>query len=97
MGMSQMTIMNQRRGQISVQYGHAREEKREAIKPWYLSLIIKLVGRMIGYQFLLWCLQAMWRPHQEFALIDPCNNFLSHVVLTSRIMMWHCLIVLGDQ
>lgn len=39
--------------------GMMKEEKREARWPWRNSLIIKLVGRSIGYQFLLRRIQAM--------------------------------------
>lgn len=34
--------------------GMTREEKSKAMKPWRLSLIVKLVGHSTGYQFLLW-------------------------------------------
>lgn len=55
--------------------GMTKEEKREARKPWRLSLIIELGGRKIGYQFLLRRLQALWKRQHEFALIDLCNDF----------------------
>lgn len=42
--------------------GMTKKEKIEAIKQCRLSLIIELVGRAIGYQFLLRRLQAPWRP-----------------------------------
>lgn len=42
------------------------EGKKEARKPWKLNVIIKLVGRTIGYHHLLQRLQAMWRPQQSF-------------------------------
>lgn len=34
-----------------ISMGMTKEGKHEARKPWRLSLIIKLVGRSIGYQF----------------------------------------------
>lgn len=55
--------------------GMTKEEKIEARKPWRLNLIIKMVGRSIGYQLLLRRLQAMWRPQQPFTLIDLSNNY----------------------
>lgn len=33
--------------------GMTKEEKIEARKPWELSIIIKLVGKTIGYHYLL--------------------------------------------
>lgn len=41
--------------------GMTRQEKIAARKPWRSSLIIKLVGRRIDYQYLLRRLHAMWR------------------------------------
>lgn len=45
--------------------GMTREEEIEARRPWRNSLLIKLVGRMIGYQFLWKWIQAMWRTESE--------------------------------
>lgn len=58
-----------------ISLGMTKEEKIEAMKPWRLSLIIKLVGRKIGYQFLLRHLQSLWKPQQTFSLIDLCNDY----------------------
>lgn len=58
-----------------ISLGMSKEEKIHARKPWRLSLIIKLVGRRIGYQFLLCRLQAMWKPKYTFNLIDLCNDY----------------------
>lgn len=52
-----------------------REEKIEARKPWHLSMIIKLVGRSIRYQFLLRRLQSMWKTQLAFMLIDLSNDY----------------------
>lgn len=57
--------------------GMTRQEKIDARKPWRTSLIIKLIGRKIGYQFLLRRLQTMWRIKSPFMLIDlPCDFFI---------------------
>lgn len=50
-------------------------EKIEARRPWSNSLIIKLVGRMIGYQYLWRRIQAMWKTQGEPILIDLSNNY----------------------
>lgn len=42
-----------------------KTEKIEARRPWRNSLIIKLVGRSVGYQFLWKRIQAMWRTQGE--------------------------------
>lgn len=55
--------------------GMTKEEKIAARKPWRSSLIIKLVGRTIGYQYLLKRIQAMWKTQSEPTLIDLTNNF----------------------
>lgn len=40
-----------------------------------ISLIVKLVGRTIGYQFLLRRLQTMGRVQHPFSLIDLSNDY----------------------
>lgn len=55
--------------------GMTREEKIAVKRPWRNSLIIKLVGRSIGYQYLYKRIQAMWRMHSEPMLIDLSNNY----------------------
>lgn len=55
--------------------GMTKMEKMEARRPWRNSLIIKLVGRSIGYQFLWRRIQAMWKTQGEPMLIDLSNNF----------------------
>lgn len=42
--------------------GMPKEEKIEAQRPWKLSLIIKLMGRRIDYQFLPRHLKTLWKP-----------------------------------
>lgn len=51
------------------------EEKIAAKRPWRNPLIIKLIGRTIGCQFLWRRIQAMWRTQSELMLIDLSNNY----------------------
>lgn len=62
--------------------GMTHEEKMEAHRPWRNSLIIKSLGRSIGYHYLWRRLQAIWRTQAEPLLIDLGNDF-SIVKLTS--------------
>lgn len=55
--------------------GTSKEEKKTARKPWKLSVIIKFVGKMIGYQYLFHRLQLLWRPQGTMSLIDLPNGF----------------------
>lgn len=55
--------------------GMTKEEKLEARRPWRLSLIIKLVGKSVGYQFLMRWLQLLWKPQHAFSLVDLHNDF----------------------
>lgn len=55
--------------------GMTRAEKIEERRSGRNNLIIKLVGRTIGYQYLWKQIQAMWRTESEFMLIDLSNHF----------------------
>lgn len=55
--------------------GMTREEKREARRPWWNSLFIKIVGHSIGCHYLWRRIQAMWRTQIEPLLIDLGNEF----------------------
>lgn len=50
--------------------GMTRKEKIKARRPWRNNLIIKLVGRSIGYHYLYRRIQAMWRTQDDPLLID---------------------------
>ncbi|KAL4367995.1 hypothetical protein GQ457_05G013640 [Hibiscus cannabinus] len=39
------------------------------------SLVVRLLGRSIGYQALLNRIQALWKPREEFSLIDLDNAY----------------------
>lgn len=55
--------------------GMTQKEKIEARWPWRNSLIIKLVGRTVGYHYLWRRLKAMWRTENDPLLIDLGFNF----------------------
>lgn len=62
--------------------GMTREEKIEARRPWRNALIIKLVGRSIGYHHHWRHQQTMWRTQGEPLLIDLGYEFF--IVKLSR-------------
>lgn len=49
--------------------GMTKEEKIEARRPWRSSLIIKLIGRTIVYQYIWKRIQGMWKMQAEPVLI----------------------------
>ncbi|KAJ4833971.1 hypothetical protein Tsubulata_018969 [Turnera subulata] len=49
--------------------------KRRLDKPWERAVIVKLLGREIGYRTLLSRIQTMWRPKRAFRVIDLENIF----------------------
>lgn len=55
--------------------GMTREENLEALRPWRNNVIIKLIGRSIGYHFHYRRIQAMWRTQDEPLLIDLGFDF----------------------
>lgn len=52
-----------------------KEEKRLLRAPWKMTLIIKLWGRTVGYNFLLRKLQNMWRPTATMDLVALENEY----------------------
>ena len=44
-------------------------------KPWQNSVVVKLLGRNIGYKVLCNRLKVMWHMIQDFSLIDLENNY----------------------
>lgn len=50
--------------------GMTREQKIEGRRPWRGSLIVKLIGRSIGYHKFLRRIQAMWRTQDDLLPID---------------------------
>ncbi|XP_019171049.1 PREDICTED: uncharacterized protein LOC109166607 [Ipomoea nil] len=53
----------------------SKEEKERLRRPWRRSLIIKLLGRTVGYNFLLQRLQRMWRTDASFDLISLDQDY----------------------
>ncbi|XP_019192739.1 PREDICTED: uncharacterized protein LOC109187040 [Ipomoea nil] len=52
------------------------QEELEAIRaPWRKTLIIKVMGRRVGYAYLLRRLQTMWRPKANMDLIAIDNDY----------------------
>lgn len=52
-----------------------KKERIELCRPWRKSLIIKVLGKEVGYRFLLNRLQKMWNPAGKLDMIDFKNNF----------------------
>lgn len=55
--------------------GMTKEQKIMARRPWLNCLIVKLVGRSIGYHYLLRRVQTMWRTQDDPLLIDLGFDF----------------------
>ncbi|XP_031119048.1 uncharacterized protein LOC116022464 [Ipomoea triloba] len=53
----------------------SKEEKERLRRPWRRTLIIKLLGRKVGYSFLMNRLQRMWKPEASFDLITLDQDF----------------------
>ncbi|XP_031093091.1 uncharacterized protein LOC115997607 [Ipomoea triloba] len=51
------------------------QEKERIREPWRKSLIIKVVGRKVGYAYLLWRLNTMWKPKIRMELIALENDY----------------------
>ena len=51
------------------------EEKKRIRKPWQQTLIIKLMGRRVGYMFLIQRLKSLWRLRGDFTFTDLGNDF----------------------
>ena len=52
-----------------------KEEKERICRPWKRTLIIKLLGRNIGYHLLLKKIQEIWRPKSLIDLVAIDNGF----------------------
>jgi sucrose-6-phosphate hydrolase SacC (GH32 family) len=51
------------------------EEKKRIRAPWKQTLIIKLMGRKVGYMFFMQRLKNMWNLRGDFTLTDLGNDF----------------------
>lgn len=52
-----------------------RRKKKFMRRPWRQTLIVKLLGRTIGYNYLLRRIQAIWRPKASIELIALDNDY----------------------
>ncbi|KAJ7947238.1 reverse transcriptase [Quillaja saponaria] len=52
-----------------------KEEKKRIRQPWRESVIIKLLGKKIGYNFLCKKLYQIWKPKGVLKVIDLGNDF----------------------
>lgn len=52
-----------------------REEKTTMRKPWRHSLIIKLMGKIVGYKFLINSLLSLWKPVNSLDVVDIGKDF----------------------
>ncbi|KAF7827190.1 uncharacterized protein G2W53_018354 [Senna tora] len=53
----------------------SKEERIEWSKPWSGSLIIKLMGRRIGFKILYTKLQRLWNPKGDMKITDMNNDY----------------------
>ena len=53
----------------------SKEDKKRLRKPWQHTLILKLLGRSIGYNMLLRKIKEMWRPKAEVEIVAIDNGF----------------------
>ena len=47
----------------------------QLVKPWMNAVVVKLLGRTIGYRALWNRLNDLWKMSQGFSVIDLENNF----------------------
>lgn len=52
-----------------------KEEKARLRRPWKMSLIVKVLGRRVGYTYLLRRIQAMWRPKAKMDLVAINDDY----------------------
>lgn len=53
----------------------SKDQWKKFRAPWRSALIIKVLGKSFGFQFLFRRLMAIWRPKGEFKLISLNNDF----------------------
>src|ERR1044072_6199134 len=53
----------------------SKEELKEACKPWHNVVIVKLLGKKVGMQFLKDRLRKLWNPSGEMEVIDLDKGF----------------------
>lgn len=53
----------------------AKEVKARLRKPWRLTLIIKVLGCIVGYNYFLMRIRSMWKPKAPMELVAIENDF----------------------
>lgn len=51
------------------------EEKKRIRKPWLKSLIVKVLGKRVGFKFLERQITQLWKPKAPFNLANLGNDF----------------------
>ncbi|KAK9111909.1 hypothetical protein Scep_019428 [Stephania cephalantha] len=73
-------------------------------EPWKYAVVVKLIRRNIGYRTLCDKIKEMWRPENDYRVVDMQNNFFMIQLATAEdmneallggpwIIMGHCLSV----
>lgn len=52
-----------------------KAEKIRLRSPWRKTLIIKVMGKSVGYNFLLRHIRMLWRPMEEIELVAMDNDY----------------------
>ncbi|OMO65780.1 reverse transcriptase [Corchorus capsularis] len=53
----------------------SKEEHESLCQPWKQTLIVKVLGKSVGYNFLLNRLRQIWNLQQDFSLMDLDNDY----------------------
>ncbi|CAN1160034.1 hypothetical protein LINPERHAP2_LOCUS23068 [Linum perenne] len=53
----------------------SREFKEKLCKPWSNTVVIRLIGKSVGYSYLYNRLKSMWKPSSSMQVIDVDLNF----------------------
>ncbi|XP_075489651.1 uncharacterized protein LOC142528490 [Primulina tabacum] len=53
----------------------SREEKARLRRPWRKTLIVKVLGRTIGYNYLFRRIKALWRPNAAIEMVAIENDY----------------------
>ncbi|KAJ1418752.1 Ribonuclease H-like superfamily [Sesbania bispinosa] len=63
----------------------SKEEKKSICIPWKRSVIIKVLGKRVGYKMLQNRLYKLWHPSSSMEIIDLENEYFLRVVVWIRI------------
>ncbi|XP_019227051.1 PREDICTED: uncharacterized protein LOC109208395 [Nicotiana attenuata] len=59
----------------AIQISLSLEERHRIYEPWKFSIIIKLVGKRMPHHYLKRKIQDLWKPMEEFSLIDLGEDY----------------------